>query len=82
MSASPGLPGSRRTIALPLDDGTIRLLSTESEAAVPDPAVLWDDLASPDAADAGAAVRALAERPDARRWIRDHPVPVPALGRF
>src|SRR5262249_10929605 len=33
---------------------------------------LWGHLAAPDAAVAGAAVLAVARRPDAERWIRSH----------
>jgi WD40 repeat protein len=57
-------------IALPLTDGTVLFQATEDEEAPQlDPATLWRDLASVDATLAGNAVRALARRPDAVRWV-------------
>jgi len=70
-AASPCFSPDGRTVALPLDDGTVTLLPTDSAAAVPPSDALWDALASPDAAVAGAAVLALAGRPDAGEWVRE-----------
>ncbi len=66
----PGFSPDGRTIALALSDATVALLSIDDNATSPDRAVLWRDLASPNAAIAGAAVRAVASRPDAVRWVR------------
>jgi WD40 repeat protein len=61
-----------RWIACALTDATILLLPTDSAATSPtDPATIWRDLASSDAAVAGAAVVAVTGQPDAEQWVRD-----------
>jgi WD40 repeat protein len=61
-------PDGRR-IAYPQGDGTIRMLDADLPARPLDPATLWRDLGSPDAAIANVAVQALATRPGARKEI-------------
>jgi WD40 repeat protein len=58
-----------RHIAYPKGDGTILLLATDAPAQALDPATIWRDLSSRDAAVANVAVQALAARPGARQEI-------------
>jgi WD40 repeat protein len=58
-----------RFIAYPRWDSTILLLATDAPAQTLDPATIWRDLSSRDAAVANVAVQALAARPGARKEI-------------
>jgi WD40 repeat protein len=65
----PRFSPDNRLIAYPVPDGTILLLPTDLPAQPLDPATLWHNLGSRDAAIANVAVQALAARPSARKEI-------------
>jgi WD40 repeat protein len=68
-AAPPRFSPDGKRIAYPQQDGTILLLPTDLPAQSLDPATLWRDLGSRDAAVANVAVQALAARPGACKEI-------------